>query len=338
MCESDLIRRQYLLSQCRYYNGESEPLCSLPEGCALMWDYEWHWVQRSLKNDPMMEQFQRMIEEFHLENKDGDKTPLTMKALLLNRYLHWGGAYASIEETLKHFEKWYMDHYLVRPTNEERKAYASPIFGISRHRMGVDGKGVTTLVTFMGCPLKCRYCLNDKCHEDIYEEDGRKLRGGIQMLTPRQLYDIVKQDNIYFQATGGGICFGGGEPTMQELFIIEFAKLCPKNWKITLETSLDCSFNTIKALAPCVDEWIVDIKSMNADIYYRYTGKNSAVHQHLECVKRLLPLDKVTIKVPHIPDFTTEEDVRESIRELGEMGFANIVECDYVKRVTRITK
>ena len=286
----------------------------------------------------MMEQFQRKIEEFHLENKEGDDTPLTMKALLLNRYLHWCGAYASIEETLKHFEKWYIDHYLIRPTNEERKAYASPIFGISRHRMGVDGKGVTTLVTFMGCPLKCRYCLNDKCHEDIYEEDGRTLRRGIQMLTPQQLYDIVRQDNIYFQATGGGICFGGGEPTMQELFIIEFAKLCPKNWKITLETSLDCSYNTIKALAPYVDEWIVDIKSMNADIYYRYTGTNSAVHQHLECAKRLLPLDKVTIKVPHIPDFTTEEDVRESIRELRELGFANIVECDYVKRVTRITK
>ena len=338
MSLSNLTRRQYLLSQCRYYNGKSEPPRSLPEGCALMWDYEWHWVLWSLKKDPMMEQFQRKIEEFHLENKEGDDTPLTMKALLLNRYLHWGGVYAPIEEALRHFEKWYECHYLIRSTNEERKAYASPIFGISRHRMGVDGKGVTTLVTFMGCPLKCRYCLNDKCHEDIYEEDGRKLRRGIQMLTPRQLYDIVKQDNIYFQATGGGICFGGGEPTMQELFIIEFAKLCPKNWKITLETSLDCSFNTIKALAPYVDEWIVDIKSMNADIYYRYTGKNSAVHQHLECAKRLLPADKVTIKVPHIPDFTTEEDVRESIRELGEMGFANIVEFDYVKQVTRITK
>ena len=148
---------------CRYYNGESEPPRSLPEGCALMWDYEWHWVLWSLKNDSMMEQFQRMIEEFHLENKDDDRTPLTMKALLLNRYLHWCGAYASIEETLKHFEKWYMDHYLIRSTNEERKAYASPIFGISRHRMGVDGKGVTTLVTFMGCPLKCRYCL--KCYK-----------------------------------------------------------------------------------------------------------------------------------------------------------------------------
>ena len=262
----DLTQRQFLLSQCRYYNGESEPPRSLPEGCDLMWGYERNWVLWSLKNDPVMEQFQRMIEEFHLENKDGDKTPLTMKALLLNRYLHWSGAYAPIDELLKHFEKWYMDHYLIRSTNEERKAYASPIFGISRHRMGVDGKGVTTLVTFMGCPLKCRYCLNKQCHEDIYEEDGRMLRRGIQMLTPQQLYDIVKQDNIYFQATGGGICFGGGEPTLQAQFITAFAKLCPKNWKITLETSLHCSFDTFRALSSYVDEWIVDIKSMNADI------------------------------------------------------------------------
>ena len=92
-----------------------------------------------------MDEFQRMIEEFHLESKDGENTPLTMKALLLNRYLHWGGDYAPIDVALKAFEKWYEEHYLIWPTNEERKAYTSPIFGISRHRMGVDGKGVTTL-------------------------------------------------------------------------------------------------------------------------------------------------------------------------------------------------
>ena len=265
-------------------------------------------------------------------NKSGGKHLQPEKELLLNHYQHRGGAYASTEEVLQNFEEWNKEHYLIRPTNNERNANISPIFGISRHRMGVDGKRVTTLVTFMGCPLKCRYCLNNRCHEDIYEEDGRTLRHGIQMLTPQQLYDMVKQDNIYFQATGGGICFGGGEPTLQAQFIIAFAKLCPKNWKITLETSLRCSYNTIKALAPYVDEWIVDIKSMNADIYNRYTGVNSAVHQHLACAKKLLSPDKVTIKVPHIPDFTTEEDGRESIRELGEMGFTNIVEFDYVKR------
>jgi pyruvate formate lyase activating enzyme len=92
----------------------------------------------------------------------------------------------------------------------------APIFAISRLRMGTDGNGITTLVTFMGCPLNCRYCVNPKCHEQIYEEDGITPRKGIMLLTPQELYDIVKIDNIYFQTTGGGICFGGGEPTMYE--------------------------------------------------------------------------------------------------------------------------
>ena len=53
--------------------------------------------------------------------------------------------------------------------------------------MGTDGSGITTLVTFMGCPLKCKYCLNQKCHEAVYEADGKTLRNGIMLLTPQEL-------------------------------------------------------------------------------------------------------------------------------------------------------
>ena len=34
------------------------------------------------------------------------------------------------------------------------------IIGSARHRLSTDGDGVTTLVAFHGCPLRCRYCLN----------------------------------------------------------------------------------------------------------------------------------------------------------------------------------
>ena len=34
------------------------------------------------------------------------------------------------------------------------------VAAISRHRLMLDGDGVTTLVVFHGCPLRCRYCLN----------------------------------------------------------------------------------------------------------------------------------------------------------------------------------
>ena len=45
--------------------------------------------------------------------------------------------------------------------NARRTEYDGvPIIGISRHRLGVDGNGVTTLVAFHGCNLQCKYCLN----------------------------------------------------------------------------------------------------------------------------------------------------------------------------------
>ena len=210
-----------------------------------------------------------------------------------------------------------------------------PIFGISRHRMGIDGNGITTLVDFMGFPLKCRYCLNDQCHASMYESDGKSLRRGIKMLSPKELYNLVEIDNIYFQATGGGICFGGGEPAMNADFIIEFAKLCPKNWKLTIETSLRCSAQTIKALSTFIDEWIVDVKDMNNSIYENYTKVPSIITEQLQNLKKLVPLDRITIKVPLIPNFNTKADVDSSIGVLKKMGFENIVQITYIERKSK---
>ena len=210
-----------------------------------------------------------------------------------------------------------------------------PIFGISRHRMGIDGNGITTLVAFMGCPLKCRYCLNDQCHTSLYESDGKSLRRGIQMLSPKELYNLVEIDNIYFQATGGGICFGGGEPTMNADFIIEFAKLCPKNWKLTIETSLRCSVQTVKTLSTCIDEWIVDVKDMNDSIYENYTNVASNIAKQLQNLKKLVPLHRIIIKVPLIPNFNTKADVDSSIGILKGMGVENIVQITYIDRKSK---
>lgn len=198
--------------------------------------------------------------------------------------------------------------------------------------MGTDGSGITTLVTFMGCPLRCRYCLNRKCHEPIYETDGKTLRKGIMMLTPRELYDLVKRDNIYFQSTGGGICFGGGEPTVYKDFIVEFKRICGDKWKITLETCLRCTYNTIQELSSIVDHWIVDVKSMNPHIYQKYTGVTSEVLQHLSSIKAFVSSDKITIKVPHIPGYNDDEDLNSDIDEVRQrFGFGRINKIEYKK-------
>ena len=196
--------------------------------------------------------------------------------------------------------------------------------------MGTDGEGITTLVAFMGCPLNCKHCLNPQCHEPIYELDGKTPRKGIMLVSPQELYELVKIDNLYFQATGGGICFGGGEPTMYADFIEEFRRICGHNWKITLETCLRCSYNTIKQLSEVLDHWIVDIKTMDTQVYKRYTGRMSGVMQHLKSLQMNVPPEKVTIKVPLIPGFTDEHDIDRDIKEIGlRFSFTDIVKTRY---------
>ena len=205
-----------------------------------------------------------------------------------------------------------------------------PFFGVSRLRMGLDGRGVTTLVTFMGCQFKCKYCLNERCHGHVYENDGVTPCKGILMLTPQQLYDMVKKDNIYFQATGGGVCLGGGEPLEYPEFIMAFRKLCGKKWKITVETALACHPHCIELLAPIVDHWIVDIKDMNPRIREKYTGRVGDSAHQLCYLKQYGIVDNVTIRVPHIPGFNTDEDVKRSIEQVKILGFKDIQELEYL--------
>lgn len=197
------------------------------------------------------------------------------------------------------------------------------IFAISRHRLTTDGEGVTTLVTFNGCPLRCKYCLNKTSWND---EKGR-------LYTPEGLYEEVKIDQLYFLATKGGVTFGGGEPLLQADFIKEFRTLCGPQWSIVVETSLNVPEESVKMANEVVDGYIVDIKDMNADIYQTYTGKDNALTlKNLEWLLQHREARQIMVRVPHIPDYNTDADVQQSIATLKSMGVTEIDEFNYIIR------
>ena len=197
------------------------------------------------------------------------------------------------------------------------------IFGISRHRLTTDGEGVTTLVAFNGCPLRCRYCLNKTSWE---LDKGRDY-------TPEILFEEVKIDQLYFLATHGGVTFGGGEPLLQVEFIKAFRELCGPQWQILAETSLNVPFENVQAIDPILDGYIVDIKDMNPEIYQTYTGKDNAiVLTNLEWLLKHGDPNRIIVRVPHIPEFNTDEDVEKSKEHLTAMGVKNIDEFNYIIR------
>ena len=197
------------------------------------------------------------------------------------------------------------------------------IFGISRHRLTTDGEGVTTLVAFSGCPLRCKYCLN-KASWDM--DKGRDY-------TPETLFEEVKIDQLYFLATHGGVTFGGGEPLLQVEFIKEFRGLCGNQWQIVAETSLNVPFENVQALDSILDGYIIDIKDMNPEIYKAYTGKDNALPiSNLQWLLQSGDPNRVIVRVPHIPDFNTDEDVECSKKRLETMGVTSIDEFNYIIR------
>ena len=200
----------------------------------------------------------------------------------------------------------------------------APFIAINRHRLTTDGEGVTTLVGFHGCPLHCEYCLNAQC----LQADGVWCR-----LTPGELYSEVEIDDLYFVATGGGICFGGGEPLLRSDFIKAFAEIMNPEWKLTIETSLNVPLENVKAIASLVQMWYVDIKDMNPDIYKAYGCKeNKQVIGNLQWLAANGYADKVIIRLPLIPEYNIDEDRQRSQHQLEEMGFTNFDKFNYIVR------
>lgn len=187
------------------------------------------------------------------------------------------------------------------------------IIGIARHRLSTDGDGVTTLVAFHDCPLRCRYCLNPQSLGDS---------GRFREYSPEELYAETRIDELYFIATNGGVTFGGGEPCLRPQFIREFRELCGSAWQLNLETSLNVPSINIEALLPVVNTLIIDIKDMNPDIYRSYTGQsNDHVLDNLRLIAEAGRQHDSIVRIPLIPDYNTDTDREKSRKALEALGF-----------------
>lgn len=200
--------------------------------------------------------------------------------------------------------------------------YSAPVVTFARHRLMRDGQGVTTLVCFHGCTLRCKYCLNafTLSPETKY-----------QQLTPEQLYAQVKVDDLYFVATGGGVTFGGGEPLLNPDFILRFREICGDRWHLCAETALNVPWENVQKVAQCIDVFYIDCKDTNPKIYRSYTGAdNSRMLDNLAKLAKLISPKRIVVRVPLIPGYNTDEDIERTVQHLKEMGIVHFDLFTYV--------
>jgi pyruvate formate lyase activating enzyme len=122
-----------------------------------------------------------------------------------------------------------------------------------------------------------------------------------------ELLNEIEKDSIFFEESGGGVTFSGGEPLLQFNFLMEVLKICrQKDIHTCVDTTGFIPKERIKKAAGLTDLFLFDLKQMNDALHKQYTGVGNRLI--LENLKMLDDLGKeIWIRFPLIPGFNDEE-------------------------------
>ena len=163
-------------------------------------------------------------------------------------------------------------------------------------------------------PKKC--ILSEACVEACYAE-ARQIAG--HKMTVEQVLSQIKDDVTFYDQSGGGVTFSGGEPLMQPEYLLALLLACRE---LEIHTALDtCGFadwSTINRLFPYVDLFLYDIKLMDPVRHKKLTGVSNI--RILENLQRLSKLGRdIIVRVPIIPGANDDD---ENIRAIGVFAAA----------------
>lgn len=132
----------------------------------------------------------------------------------------------------------------------------------------VDGPGIRTVVFLNSCFLRCKYCHNPET-----------WKMGNKNMTVDELVKKVLRSKPYFK-NGGGVTFSGGEPLLQDEFLLECCKkLKEENIHIAIDTA-GYTLNNPEEILKYVDLVLLDIKHVSKEGFKKLTGGNKDIQDN----------------------------------------------------------
>ena len=183
--------------------------------------------------------------------------------------------------------------------------------------------------------IKCRNCINscksnaisikkgepvtDKNKCILCEEctrncpvSAREMIG--KEMTADEVIKEVEKDSIFYEESGGGVTFSGGEPLMQAEFLNILLDNCKqKGISTALDTSGYFDWEFLNKFTSKVDLFLYDLKIMDDERHKKFTGVSNYII--LENLKKLTLIHtKIFIRIPII--FGINDD-HENIEDIG---------------------
>ena len=162
-----------------------------------------------------------------------------------------------------------------------------------------DGDGIRTTVFMAGCPLRCAWCANP---------EGQTCRNAMtHWVKTSEVVQKIRQQEIFYRYSGGGVTFSGGEATAQPQFLAEMADaLYDDGISLALETCGQFDFDSLRPVLQKMDLIFMDLKHPDSEAHRRFTGVgNETILQNLQKTASLdIPL---VVRIPMITGVNTDE-------------------------------
>lgn len=141
----------------------------------------------------------------------------------------------------------------------------------------------------------------------------RKIAG--RRITVKEVMTEILKDTVFYDESGGGATFSGGEPLMQPAFLTALLHECNlAGIHTVVDTSCQSSRDVLEQIVPMVNLFLCDIKHMNPDKHQRFTGESNA-----DILANLSFLTEskcqIIVRVPIVPGFNDTQEEIEAIAD-----------------------
>jgi len=150
---------------------------------------------------------------------------------------------------------------------------------------------------------KCVLC--GEC-VDVCTSLARELIG--REMSADEIMAEIEKDIVFYEQSGGGATFSGGEPLMQPDLLLALLKRCrTKKIHTAVDTSCFVQPDILKRISAYTDLFLCDIKHMDSDTHKQFTGvPNKLILDNIEWLASTGT--EIILRVPVIPTFNDDDD------------------------------
>lgn len=185
------------------------------------------------------------------------------------------------------------------------------------------------ILTESGCEIDREKCTNieecmEVCPYEAYEKSGYEI-------SVQDLYNKLIRDKIFFEQSGGGVTFSGGEAGLQYEFLSEIgAELQKDNIHTALDTAGLITWEKLEKAINSMNMVLFDIKAYDSRLHRKYTGAGNELI--LENIKKTAAKNKeLIIRMVIVPGMNDNmEDIKKRISFIKELGSA-VKQIDILK-------